>query len=171
MKYDWLRLKDEFVRGKWFSVSEFLRVKNIPNNSYSRKKTTGWKDVKTKFVTEIVIRTQEKSVDTESDIRFRQQQLAKQLQYKGESKLEELSVDSIGEARKLITEGLREEREALGININHNNTQINLAITGSSEIDKMVEGMGYEQILELLAEVRREKQKRETSKLQGNQNV
>ncbi len=46
-KYNWKELETEYLLGDYKSVSMFLRIKEIPNNRNTQKKTKGWKIKKT----------------------------------------------------------------------------------------------------------------------------
>lgn len=89
-KYNWPELKDEFCRGRWLTVADFFRDKNIPNNSRTRKNAAGWRQDKIEYQRKVIAKTQEKTVETEAEIRIRQQRTALFLQSKGVEKMKEL---------------------------------------------------------------------------------
>lgn len=160
IKYDWVGLKDEFCRGRWLTIADFFRDKNITNNSRTRTNTAGWRQSKIDYQRKVIAKTQEMTAETEAQIRLRQQKVSLLLQSKGVEKMRDLSVDSIDEARKLVESGMIQEREALGLNEKDIlSTQINVT-TSITEFDRIVKGMSYEDILRLIAEVKHEKSRR-----------
>lgn len=52
--------------------------------------------------------------------------MAKKLQEKGIKGLKKYSPKNIDEARRMVVDGLREEREAIGINKNNKTTHLNM---------------------------------------------
>lgn len=159
-KYDWLTLKDEYCRGRWLSVSQFLHSKNVPYNSRTRSNATGWRQDKIEYQRKVIAKTQEKTIESEAEIRRRQQKASLLLQAKGVEKIRDLSVDSIDDARKLITDGLIQERQALGLDEdNLSSTQINISLP-STEIDTLTNGKSYEEILGMIALIKKEKERR-----------
>ena len=160
IKHDWEELKDEFCRGHWPTVADFLRSKKIPNNSRTRSNVAGWKQDKIEYQRKVTPKTQEKTAESESEIRLRQQKFALSLQSKGIEKMKDLSVNSIDEARKLVESGMIQERTALGLD-EHDipSTQINISAP-TAEFNRMVDGLSYEGILGLIAQVKREKERR-----------
>lgn len=155
-KYDFQRLRDEFIRGGWLTVAEFFRAKGIPSNSRTRSKAKGWRAAKAEYLKQVVAQTQQKAVESEVEIRLRQQKAAKYLQLIGLQKLETLPVETTEEARKLIVDGLQQEREALGLDGKHiEATQVNIGFFPKTELDKFIEQASYEEVLEMIAELKR----------------
>lgn len=164
-KYDWQGLKHEFISGGWLNVSAFLKDKGITSNSYARSKAAGWLEARRRHLETVLERATEQIIGDEAEVRSRQARLARQLQIKGTLGLL-LSVcpaDSVDHARKLVVDGLREEREALGLGNSHYNrmelNQINVR-PPATEFDKLTESMNYEQILEFLAAIKKERARR-----------
>lgn len=161
-KRNWLELKHKFITGAWQTISDFLRDQNIPNNSRSRSHTSGWRDEKLEYQSKIITRIQEKEVESVVDIRLRQQQIAKKMQEVGLQKLQELSPETTEEARKLVTSGLQEERAALGMSEKRtfqNLTQVNVNLP-KTKIDEILDGENIEDLLGLIADIRKEKERR-----------
>ncbi len=169
-KYDWLKLKQEFTTGDWLTVADFFRLKGIPYNSRTRTNAKGWREKKIAYEKRVIAEVKEKTIESEAEIRLRQQRAAKYLQLKGLRKLEELPVEKIDakEARKLLVDGLQQEREALGIEKEVKATQINIYQPGRTELDKFLENATYEQILELIAEVKKEKARRRSTRISAS---
>lgn len=159
---DWLKLKDQFIRGNWQTVADFLREQNISNNSRSRTHTRNWKNERLEYQSKIITQVQEKEMESVVEVRIRQVQTAKKMQEIGLQKLQELSPESADEARKLVTSGLQEERAALGISdrgSETNLTQVNVNLP-KTKLDEMLDNASFEEILEFLAAIRKEKERR-----------
>jgi len=156
IKYQWQQLKNEFVGGSWLSVAEFFRKKGIINNSRNRLNSKGWRKTKEEYQRRIVAQIQKRSTETEVEIRMRQHRAAKYLQLKGLQKLKDSPIQTAEEARKLIVDGLEQEREALGMNDkNLRATQINIDYSPKTKLDEFIEKATYEEILEMIAEIKR----------------
>lgn len=161
-KHDWIRLKNEFVTGKWPTVSAFFQAQNIVDNSRNRLNSRGWLESRRLYWEEIAQRSKEKLVESEADIRLRQSALARQLQLKGLKELQNLPVEDVDSARKLVVSGMEQERISLGITEKEdtqNLTQVNVNLP-RTKFDEIIEGLDFEGLLRLLAEVRRERVRR-----------
>lgn len=159
---DWLELKNQFVTGDWLTVSVFLRDQNIPNNSRSRFHTRKWKEEKLEYQSKVITQVQEKEMESVVEVRIRQVRAAKKMQEIGLRKLQELSPESADEARKLVTSGLQEERAALGMSdrgSGTNLTQVNVNLP-KTKFDEILEGKSFEELLELIVAIRKEKERR-----------
>lgn len=159
---DWLELKNQFVTGDWLTISDFLKDQNIPNNSRSRFHTKGWREEKIEYRSKIITQIQEKEMESVVEVRIRQVQAAKKMQEIGLQKLQELSPESADEARKLITSGLEQERAALGMSdkgSGTNLTQVNVNLP-KTKFDEILESNSLEDLLELIAAIRKEKERR-----------
>lgn len=66
-KYNWKQLEKEYILGDYKSVSDFLKNKEIPNNSRNRSNTKGWKDKKCQKSDKVVAKTIEKVIEKESE--------------------------------------------------------------------------------------------------------
>lgn len=162
-KWDWPKLKIQFLSGDFGSVKDFLRQKGIPETTIAP--TVGWAAEKKDFQSRSVEVTKDKLVEQESDniveIRKRQARLARFMQLKGAKKLEDLDPETVDEARRLISSGMREERASLGMDSasKQSLTQINIE-SPKTNLDRLVEGLDYEGVLKLIAELRRERDDR-----------
>lgn len=159
---DWVNLKNQYITGNWVTVSEFFNANKIKNNSRNRTQTKGWKNERLDYMTKVNVRTQIKSVEANADIKARHHLISKKLQLKGLEGLAELTIESVDEARKMIVSGLQEERIALGIEDTkgkQNLTQVNVNLP-RTKFDDMIEGKTYQEILQLIAEIHREKERR-----------
>lgn len=167
-KYDWVSLQDEFVEcKKWLTLSSFFEEKSIPNNSYSRQKTTGWLALKEEYHQDISEQARVRLINNEIEIRTRQSRMARSLQLKGLKGLSKMKVETAEEARKLISSGMQEEREALGLNndkkpVNFNKVDSSLPKT---HFDDMIDNLNAEQTLELLVKLREERKRRSNLQL------
>lgn len=153
-KYDWLKLKQEFVSGNWLTVADFFRDKSIPSNSRTRTNTKGWQGARAEYLKQVISQAQQKAVESEVDIRLRQQKEAKLLQKKGLEKLSELEITNIEEARRMITSGLEQERLALGLDNKVTATQVNINQPGKTRFDELIEKANYEELLQMIAELK-----------------
>lgn len=161
IKHDWLKLQNEFVQGDWVSISDFLRDKKINNNSRSRMHTSGWKQARLEYQKKLIAQTQQKTIESEIDIRIRQQRAARLLQLKGLKHLQGAEIETIDEARKLIALGVEVERKALGFDTPSANTKyINHTKHSKTELDKSIEKASYEELLTIIALVKQEREKR-----------
>lgn len=162
-RYDWISLKDEFCRSQFLTVSEFFQSKNILSNSYTRNRTKGWGVEKTAYLKRVITETQTLSIKSVAGVRSRQAMMAQELQIKGIDGLAKLPVTDCDVARKLVVDGLEEERRCLGLDgkDNINSTGID-TIYPVSEWDKYLEGLSYEEILLVIAQIKRERQRRQS---------
>lgn len=165
-RYDWPKLKAEFIAGDWLSVKQFLTDKNIPVSNAIQ--CTGWSEERRRVQREALQKSSQKMVDDEfkdiQEVRMRQARTARFLQLKGLAKFQEkgVTVDSIEDARKLVATGLQEERKALGMEgggTRPNLTQINVSLP-KTNMDRLLEKLDYAGILELVAELKRERARR-----------
>ncbi|MGA3292043.1 MAG: hypothetical protein ABSC49_02750 [Candidatus Microgenomates bacterium] len=162
-KYDWPNLKQEFLTGKWLSVATFFREKGIRNNSRSRLNASGWIKERKNDLEQIVSKSKERIIESEVEIRIRQAEAAKTMQRVGLERLDKLSPETAEDARKLVTSGLEQERRALGLEgTTHPQrlTQINFNELPKTKFDAMLDGKSAEELLELLAEIRKERERR-----------
>lgn len=151
------------MSGHWLSVSSFFKDQGIKNNSRNRLKARGWLQERSQYLDEIVKKTQQKVIEDEVSVRSRQARLATRLQLKGIQELDNLEVRDVDDARKLITDGMREEREILGFDNkqskDNNLTQVNISLP-KTQFDEILENSTYEELLELIAAIRKEKARR-----------
>lgn len=165
--YDWDSLKQEFIHGHWLNISTFLVEKKLKNNSYSRQKTAGWLALKAEYHQDISEQARDRLVNNEIEIRTRQSRMARSLQLKGLKGLSKMKVETAEEARKLITSGMQEEREALGLNNNKKPIDFNQVNTSlpKTHFDDMIDNLNAEQTLELLVKLREERKRRSNLQL------
>lgn len=114
--YDWQILKNQFILGSWISIVAFFKDQGIKNNSRSRTSARGWIKERRHYIEKINLQAQQRFIEDETSIRVRHQKAALELQLKGLKELEKQPIRSVDDARKLIVDGMREEREALGLN-------------------------------------------------------
>lgn len=168
-KYDWNALKLEFMQGPWQGISEFRRFKGMPDsqkNNHITAKTAGWTQEKRKFLAQATQKatTQLLEAKTEDikDIRERQARLARLMQLKGAESLKRLDPEDADQARKMVVSGLEEERTALGINPKSGAaslTQVNVNLPRTT-FDEILEGATFDELMQLIAEIRRERVRR-----------
>lgn len=161
-KYDWEKLKGEFLESDILTIREFFESKKIPLSNMVR--AAGWAKDKKEYQQKLVQKVAEKTVAITADnileARQRQARLARFAQVKGYEKLKSAKDDefSVDDARKLVMGGLEQERRALGMEgggANPNLTQFNFNIGPKTNLDKELESMEYEEILELIADLKR----------------
>lgn len=153
-RQDWLNLKNQFMCGQWLTVADFFRKLKIKDNSRNRLHTKGWIEAREGYQEEVASRTRKQIIEKEVDVRLRQQQLAKKLQYKGLQGLEQHDIYDSKTALQCLVSGLQEEREALGWNEKRKNQIAQVHLLPETNLDRMIEAMSYEELLELIAELK-----------------
>ncbi len=160
-KWNWPKLKRDYLTGDWLTVKEFLEFKKIPTTNFNQ--TAGWasekKALQERMTDEAKDKMVSQSVDDITAVRNRQARLARYLQAKAAKKLKTLPIETIDEARRMVIAGMKEERKALGIGEKASRpgglTQINIELPNTN-LDKLLKESDYEGVLKLLAEVKRE---------------
>lgn len=118
-KYDWVKLKNEYLRSPHTTATSFLRDSNISINGYVANMVTGWRREKTGYKKALEQSTDKKVVAQLSNdvakVRVRQAKIARNLQTKGLMGMIGQKVSTVEQARKLILTGLEQERSALGL--------------------------------------------------------
>jgi hypothetical protein len=159
-KHDWQTMRAEYLSGPWLSLRSFIRDKGL-NDKIVWVQTRGWVAEKKAMKQQIIETTKERVIDEDvrdiNTIRLRQARLARFLQLKGIEAVKDQPIENVEDARRFIVSGLQEERRALGMEGggNTNLTQIN--INPKTNLDKLVEGLNYEGILKLIADLKRER--------------
>lgn len=166
-KYDWIKLKQEFLQGDWLTVRDFLREKEIPISNEIQ--CTGWIEEKKENQRAALLASTDEMVKQDSqniaEARKRQARLSRFMQMKAAKAMQNLEPDNIDEARKLLVDGLKEERKALGMDNSssrggsQNLTQFNINFA-KTNFDKLLEETDYEGVLRLIADVRKERNRR-----------
>jgi len=167
-RYNWDLLKLEFMQGPFQTIVEFQKFKGIaPSNMGVRNKMTGWVDEKQKMIFKAAKKVAGDLVSSKaSEIKKvvnRHASLGKYMQLKGAQALKTLEPKSIEDARKLVQTGIEEERIALGLNEKGGNpsslTQVNVNVP-KTRFDEILDAGGFEELLKLASEVRRERTRR-----------
>lgn len=158
--YDWQKLKNQFIGGNCLTLADFFRDQGIKNNSRSRLNARGWVGERHNYQEDVARQALDKVKEDEVDVRRRQQKIANQLQLKGLKELQNLPVNDVDDARKLLVDGMQEERLALGIDgqksRNPNLTQVNVNLP-KTQFDEILEKADYQELLGLIAAIRKEK--------------
>ena len=173
-KYNWDALKLEFLKGPWTTATAFRKSKGLPvpeHNTWMQKKMKGWaaekKEIMEKSLEESTKEMVKKDVKDLIQIRNRQARLARWLQVKGVSSLKDAENLDPEEARKLVVSVLKEERATLGISNKKGGasslTQVNVNLP-KTRFDEMLDGLDYEGVLGLIAELKRERAQRARTK-------
>ena len=125
--YDWEKIKGEFKRGNIGTVQEFLRFKNIKFSGYIGKITTGWIQEREEYKKKLEQVKDQKAIEseaeTEAQVRARQAKIARSIVARGLKALAETDeqgkplhkIENVDQARRLIVDGLKEERSALDL--------------------------------------------------------
>ena len=162
-KNDWQALRAEFLSGPWLSLRSFLRDKGL-NDKIVWAPTRGWVAEKKAMKQQIIDTTKEQIIDEDvrdiNSVRLRQARLARFLQLKGLDAVKDKTIENIDDARRFIVSGLQEERHALGMEGGGNTSLTQININPKTNLDKLVEGLDYEGILRLIADLKRERVRR-----------
>lgn len=134
---DWDKLKNDYKYGEIESVNGFLESVDIKINGNVSRITTGWRAERDEYRKLLEQQTQDKMIELNSDneieLRKRQAKVARHLQTRGLRAMESHKAEEVTESQavRLVEVGLKEEREAVGIN-NHptviNNTVNSMAV-------------------------------------------
>lgn len=169
IRYDWHAMKLEFFKGPWVTTAEYRRDKNLmlPSGGENVNMVTGmkgWSEEKKEWMDGVVERATEKMAEEQIDdvkkIKARQARLARWMALKGAARLQQADDEEIDieTARKLVVDGLKQEREALGVGEDKKGggqgTQVNINLP-STRLDEFIEQADYKDILKLLGEVKR----------------
>lgn len=168
-KYDWEKIKLEYLKSDFLTIKEFFEFKEIPLSNMNVR-AGGWAREKKEYQKKVLQKATERGIAAESnniaEARERQARLARFLQLKGAEKLRKVNPDelSVDDARKLVVGGLQEERKALGIEGggvgNQSLTQININAGPKTNFDKDLQDASVEEVLELIAELKRARTRR-----------
>ncbi len=173
-KYDWIKLKAEFIGSDALSVAQFLHEKGMDKVHINNAYVKGWTVERDKIKSTSLTSSAQKAVQEETDdlltTRLRQARLSRYLQMRGAEALKAVNDPAkinVEDARKLVVSGMEQERRALGIEggATQNLTQINIG--PKTSVDKLLAGLNYEGILRLLAELRRERASRPGGQIVG----
>ena len=158
---NWIKLKRDFLEGDYVTLIEFLKKKGIPYDAnHKPKQVSGWMGEKQKLESKALLAAKDSIVQGGkvdiTKIRLRQQRISRFMQLKGETALEDSKVKDVEEARKLVVSGMEQERRALGMEGGGKQslTQINIEAP-KTNLDRLIEKLNYEGILELIAELKR----------------
>jgi len=158
--HNWLKLKQEYLESKFETVSDYMRFKNMRPKSWLQQ-TSGWRKEKDAMKVAVVEKSKQQIINGEvhdiNEAKARQARLARFMQLKGVTTLKKFEPKSVEEARRLIVSGLDAERKALGMDQQRSASFTQINIGPKTNIDRLLEGMDYEGVLQLIAEL---KQKR-----------
>jgi hypothetical protein len=161
---DWKKLKAEYIASDIMTVKDFLASKGV---KYYGNFTANWAKEKRQYKDKVLVKAEEIGVTKEAtnlvEARERQARLARFLQLKGAERLKTANTKHLGinEARKLVVSGMEQERKALGLDNQPSSlTQINIQGGPKTNLDKMVEDLSYEELLELIAVLKRARTRR-----------
>lgn len=170
-RYDWLQLKHRFITGGWLTVADFFRDQGVKDNSRARLHTVGWIEERRQYQKEIIRKTQEQTLEKEINVRVRQQKISQKMQIVGLEGLERSKLSDIDTktALKMLVSGMQEERAALGIEGNKQlvMTQVNVNQLPKTHLDEMIEKASYEELLQMIAEIKRLREQRNSEKQVG----
>ena len=119
-KINWSKLKLDYIFGEIESVNGFLVAKSLTINGNTTRKTKGWKAEKEMYQQKLEETIKSKTIseisDSEADVRARQAKVARYLQSKGLKAMEQYKPDNFPQGLRMVEVGLKQERNALGIN-------------------------------------------------------
>lgn len=165
-------LKTEFMQGPWETLEDFKRdTKSALPSKYNKyaSKMVIWESEK-KALTPIVLEKAslvlvDDKVKQLKKIKQRHIKLARLMQDKGREALEAVNAENINvdDARKILLTGLEQERTAIGLGEKGgtptNLTQVNVNLP-KTKFDEILNGQNFEELLEFIADIRREKARR-----------
>ncbi len=139
-KYDWKQLEKEYITGKYKSVSQFIKSKEMPYNGTTKNKTKGWTEKKrlkqdqkaTKIIEKVIEKESEKEAQQIVDIKSIANDLA--LNIIKANKETNLYIDKYGEIQiglidrkglKQLTSALKDLNDILKDNKEDNTSNIN----------------------------------------------
>lgn len=170
-KYDWVTLKKEFLKGPYLTVEEFKKAQGMPLHQQSKhvnQKTKGWMDEKKVLNQRALSRAseqilEEKIIDEKKE-KIDSYNVGKYLVSRGVLALKDLFPTNTEEARKLISTGQDMINSVVGIGENPKGgaphlTQVNVNFP-KTKFDEMLNGLEYPELLKLIAEVKRERDRR-----------
>jgi len=169
-EYNWDALKLDFFKSDFLKIDGWWANKKLPVPPNIKDKTLGWMDEKNKYLKKNLSTTRN-SLMTPDDknpeiIRKTQLEYAKYLQLHAYSYLIDHDPDSAEDARKMLISGMEQQRELVGMTNkamrSPNLTQVNVNLP-KTQVDKLLEGMDVHQILEFVAELKRERSRRALS--------
>lgn len=161
-KYDWEKLKHDFITGDWNGIKHFKRYHNISQNLTLPFR--GWLEERRKYQYDLERSVSEKlggkSEVSPQEIRERQARLARFMQLKAAMFLEGAPIKDAEEARKMLVAGLQEERKALGLDQSTTQTLTQVNIGVKTNFDKIIQNLDYEGVLRFIANIKRERDRR-----------
>lgn len=174
---DLKKLRDEFIGGNWNTMTAFLEEKGLPKYYLNNKTLSGAVTEKKRRQENIEKLALSKQMAIEADeimkARLRQSRIARYLQLRGSEALKDpnLKVSTVDEARKLVVSGLEQERKAMGMDREDGGkklTQININTGPKTNLDRLIENADYEELLGLIAELKRLRARRSISEASGD---
>jgi len=144
--YNWEELKGRYIRGEIKSVQKFFRANNLTFSGQASLKTTGWRTERENYQrslqSQITEATKQVIVETEQQVRERQAKVAKHLQYKALKAAKNQEPRTAMESLRMWEVGVKLERLALGLDVEHKNTQTNLntALMGTRYYKRLLSG-------------------------------
>lgn len=158
-KYNWTALKRDWLENDYESLTEFKRKHGIPETfsapfkDWIRDKQKQKNKIVAAQTKAIQVKTEDEEID---DITKRHHRMAKFLQAKAYTALENLEIEDPEVARKMLQTGMDMERTIVGLDKGKtSNTLINVGI--KTNIDKLLENASYEDIAKLLGDIRRKR--------------
>jgi len=156
IKYDWNKLRREFILGNIDTVTNFFKAKGLAITGSIRKKTAGWTKqrdaIKTKQEEQVQGEVTKSLVESEAQVRSRLARLSRTLQYKGIKAINnpDIKVENVESARRLITDGIKTEIESLDLNKQPLFTgNVNIAVL-QTRYGQMLQGLTYEELIEVI---------------------
>lgn len=155
-KHNWRELRIKYLYSETSSVKAFLDSEGIKSNGFVTRKTKGWSDEKQLFLNELENQTREKLLsslsDTDYDVRKRQASTAKFMQEVAIKALNEHKPKSFSDVMRCLQMGLKEERDALGMNSNYSHKHsiegkpVFMMTNYAKKLEKQLEKMSDEEL-------------------------
>lgn len=112
MKYNWPKLKKEFLRGKYKSLKDFAKAKGIPERTVW-KKCSKWRVIRKKIEQDGDQKTIDAASDKVAELNLKHMDLAQDVINHGKDRLTRLDFDSASGAVLAIKTGIEIQREIL----------------------------------------------------------
>lgn len=126
---NWKNMKEEYVSGNIDHISAFLEKKGVKRNGYVSRMTRGWNESRWSYQTKLRAAKEEEAIKytskVDAEFNARRLRVARNLQLIGLRALQYQKPKTVLQSVKMLAVGLREEREAMGLNSRGDNSSFN----------------------------------------------
>jgi len=112
MKYDWSKLKKEYVKGKYKSLKDFAKAKGIPQKTID-KKGSKWSALRKEIEKKGEEKTIEKLSDKVAEYNLKHMKLYQDVINRGKERLPSLDFESASGAVQAIKIGVEGQRDII----------------------------------------------------------